>query len=81
MAVREMTIQYKIIAQVFQEQCCYLKIENTKTKEVALKATSFLMSDRAICRQFSQEDCILIGYAEAQNQEWRIRKELSTLHR
>ncbi len=25
-------IQYKIITQVFQEQCCYLKIENQKKR-------------------------------------------------
>ncbi len=70
----------KIIAQVFQKGCCYLQIKNKKTKKVSLYPTSFLMSNKKICYQFSQEDCLLIGYAEAQNQEWRIRRELALLH-
>lgn len=71
------THQYKITAQVFEGPICYFEVQDQKSKEVRLYKTSCLIMDRALCRQFSQEDCLLIGYTEAQNHEARIRHEIA----
>lgn len=68
--------QYKIIAQVFQNGGCYFRVEDGKSKELSLHSTASLMANPAIFQQFSQRDCFLIGYAEAQNQQGRIRREM-----
>lgn len=73
--------QLKIIAQVFNEEGCDFRIEKQKSHEISIERPAFLISNKAIYHQFSRHDCLLIGYAAAENNTLNAKKQLAILLR